>query len=243
MKITKDGYYGPYAQHTYDLANPYDKRYLLVLVHGGGWVGGDKHAPNFNNGDDVLTVATEHGIAVASINYTLATEDEPTAPTNTSPNVLDNIRVAVETLKREVNPDRTVLLGTSAGANLAALAFQRYPDLIDGFIGFYGAYDLNESYRVVIDFSPTVQDMIQTFTGGEQGKLDASSPDYYGMDDRPPVLLFHGDQDTTVYPRQSIMMARTKDKLVIVKGKGHAFKPFDSEHIDCVIDYVKGDTE
>tara|TARA_R110000796_G_scaffold112182_2_gene223675 strand:- start:1765 stop:2481 length:717 start_codon:yes stop_codon:yes gene_type:complete len=238
MKVTNDGYYGPYAQHTYDLANPYDKRYLLVLVHGGGWVGGDKHAPNFNNGDDVLTVATEHGIAVASINYTLATVEEPTAPTHKSPNVLDNIRVAVETLKREVNPDRTVLLGTSAGANLAMLAYQRYPDLIDGFVGFYGAYYLNETK----DFSPAVQDMIKTFTGSDQDKLDASSPEFFHTEDSPSILLFHGDKDTGVSHRQSVGMEREKDKLVIVKGKGHAFKPFDIEYISDIIDYVKGDT-
>jgi len=194
---------------------------LLVLIHGGGWVGGDKIARNFDDGLIVNYVSCRYGMNVASINYTLATSDEPTAPVKGSPYVLDNIHVAIEVIKERTWAKRVVVLGTSAGANLGYLAAIRYPDLINGFIGFYGVYDLRET----VDFQANVADMIAQYTGNETERLEGGSPIEYP---RPhtPYVLYHGDSDVVVNARQSEIMRSSMIEVNILPGYDHAFKPF-----------------
>jgi dipeptidyl aminopeptidase/acylaminoacyl peptidase len=57
----------------------------------------------------------------------------------------------------------------------------------------------------------------------------AASPVIYASRNSPPFLIYHGDKDWLVPPEQSEILdaalrkAGVQSKLVIVKGKGHAF--------------------
>jgi len=220
-----DQSYGPEPQHTYDLCIGQSET-LLVLVHGGGWVKGDKRADNFDYGDAVSYVSERYGLSVASVNYTLATENTPTAPLNINgpkPRPTHNVMIAVSKIKVKSGAHRVVLLGTSAGANIAALTYAYYKDDIDGFIGFYGAYDLKWSN----DFHPVVQDMIDVYTGGSDAKELTASPSKIRFPDKK-YLLYHGELDTVVNPMQSIAMENAKPgaELHLVEGEGHGFKVF-----------------
>jgi acetyl esterase/lipase len=89
---------------------------LLLYVHGGGWANGDKTNPG-------LAAKLDHwlpkGQAVASCNYRLV-------PAATPLQQADDIAHALATLQRGagrwgLDPERTVLMGHSAGAHLVAL--------------------------------------------------------------------------------------------------------------------------
>lgn len=221
--------YGPEPQHTYDLETGQSQT-LLILVHGGGWVKGDKRAANFDYGEAVKYVAKRYGLNVASVNYTLAKPGTPTAPLSAAgpkPRPTHNVMIAASKIKKRVGATRVVLLGTSAGANIAALTYAYYKDQIDGFIGFYGAYDLVRSG----DYSPAVQDMIDIYTGGSNRKEQTASPANIRFPSKK-YLLFHGSADTVVKPIQSSVMKGKKPsgELSIITGKNHGFKVFGDKN-------------
>lgn len=94
---------------------------LLIYLHGGGWLAGDKSGIGPKG-----EVFAAQGIVVASVNYRLA-------PVTPSPNACDDIAAAIAMLRRiapsiGADPDRFVIMGHSAGAHLAALtvADERY---------------------------------------------------------------------------------------------------------------------
>jgi dipeptidyl aminopeptidase/acylaminoacyl peptidase len=63
-----------------------------------------------------------------------------------------------------------------------------------------------------------------------RAEAKAASPVTYVGPESPPFLLFHGDHDWLVPSEQSQILhdalrkAGVESELVIVKGKGHAFK-------------------
>jgi acetyl esterase/lipase len=225
MKYHENQSYGSEPQHKYDLAEVRSDT-LLVLVHGGGWIGGDKRDPNWDYGECVKYVAERYGMSVASVNYTLATEDTPTAPLNKDgpkPRPTHNVMTAARITADRVGAKRITLLGTSAGANIAALTFRYYPDLIHGFIGFYGAYNLARTS----DFPTNVQGMIETYTGSSFPKKLEASPQLTDFPKRK-YLLYHGNSDNTVPPIQSALMQmrHPSGEFHTIAGAGHAIKPF-----------------
>jgi len=243
MSYKTDLYYGPWApDHAFDLANPYEevRRYLLICIRGGGWTGGSKEADNFDGGADIPRLSNDEGIAVACINYQHASLGNPTAPTPTSPNVLDNIKVAIENIKARVNPDRTILLGTSAGANLGMCAHLRWPELADGFIGCYGPYDIDPAYS--FDFSNEVNNRIAIFTNDEAERIQAASP-ARSPNDRPPSLFIHDTADKVVRVNQTYLMEGPDDVILHAEGEGHGFRPLVEPYLSPIIDYIKQTNE
>ena len=229
--------YGPDPWHTYDLSTRYGSSdILLVLVHGGGWTQGDKRAGNFDNGECVKYISERYGMSVASINYTLATPETPTAPTNVDKkashrswhydptNAMNmpsaNVLHASQLLRRKTKARRVILLGSSAGANIAALTYQFWPIEFEGFIGFYGVYDL-----LANDFSSIVKERIDIYTGNHFDKLQGGSLMYRSFPES--FLLFHGAEDEHVQLSQSSKMhQRHGGELHVVNGHGHSFNVF-----------------
>jgi len=220
--------YGPDPWHTYDLSTRYGSSdILLVLVHGGGWTQGDKRAGNFDSGECVKYISERYGMSVASINYTLATDETPTAPiavdNPASGRPFANVLHASQLLRRKTKARRVILLGSSAGANIAALAYQFWPIEFEGFIGFYGVYDL-----LANDFSSIVKDRIDIYTGKHFDKLQGGSLMYRSFPES--FLLFHGAEDEHVQLSQSSKMHQKHGgELHVVNGHGHSFNVFGDE--------------
>jgi acetyl esterase/lipase len=105
---------------TFDAYLPNDDRTdrpALILVHGGGWQGGDQSelAPYAQE------VAEKRGWAAFTVNYRVA---ETAA--NRWPDALHDVQAAIRAIAADaasygVDPAKVVLLGDSAGANLVAL--------------------------------------------------------------------------------------------------------------------------
>lgn len=85
----------------------------VVWIHGGAWISGDK-----SNVDPYLRILAGHGYTAIGLNYTIAPEAVyPTAVRQLN-DALAYIRANAAAL--HVDPDRIVLAGDSAGAQLAS---------------------------------------------------------------------------------------------------------------------------
>ncbi len=100
-------FYTPTAPGTYP---------AIVLIHGGGWKLGSRAM--YRHWGPFLA---RHGYVAFTIDYRLATPDQPMYPQN-----LHDVQAAVRFLRdnaasRSVDPDRIGAIGDSAGGHLAAL--------------------------------------------------------------------------------------------------------------------------
>ena len=86
---------------------------LIVWVHGGAWLFGDKGNP------PAVQLLTENGFAIASINYRLS-------PQAIFPAQIEDCKAAIRWLRKNagsyhINPDKIGAWGASAGGHLVAL--------------------------------------------------------------------------------------------------------------------------
>ena len=82
---------------------------LLVFIHGGGWVGGDKR-----QGLDRILPFLAKGISYATVNYRLTGEAALPAPVHDAARAVQFLRSKAD--EWEWDPDRIALTGGSAGA-------------------------------------------------------------------------------------------------------------------------------
>ena len=119
-----------------------------ILVHGGGWVGGDR----IRNLEPLFALLKENGIACFSISYRLVLTRSAKDFTKIGAGVED-IRTAISFVRKHadeyhVDAGRILLIGESAGAHLAALAALNEPmPSVRAVVGFYMPADLEEIAR------------------------------------------------------------------------------------------------
>jgi acetyl esterase/lipase len=129
--VEKDvAYLGPERTEKLDLYRPAEvaagqKLPGIVIIHGGGFTGGDKGAAREQN---IGTNLAQQGYVCASINYLLAAEGKPSWPQN-----LHDCKQAVRFLranaeKYHIDPQRMGVIGGSAGGHLAAMVGLTGPD-------------------------------------------------------------------------------------------------------------------
>ena len=148
VALTRDVAYGPHERHRLDLfaAAGADGRAVIVFVHGGGFVRGDKSTPGTPHNANVGLWAARAGLVGVTMNYRLA-------PEHRWPSGAEDVGAAVAWLRANVadhggDPERIVLMGSSAGAThiagyaaLPALHHDGEPG-IRGLVLLSGAYDL-----------------------------------------------------------------------------------------------------
>jgi poly(hydroxyalkanoate) depolymerase family esterase len=120
-----------------------------------------------------------------------------------------------------VDPQRVYVAGMSAGAAAAAVMGETYPDL-------YAAIGVHSGLACGVS-----DDLISAFAAMRQGGSRNSCATSATADDRPPVptIVFHGDRDTIVHPRNadhviSRSMRATKWQKKVRRGQvpgGHAY--------------------
>ena len=111
----RDQRYGPDPRHRLDVFSPgAGSRPVLVFVHGGGFVGGDKTRPGAFYYDNIGQWAARSGLVGVNITYRLA-------PQHSYPAVVEDIAAAIAWVRANIaalggDPARIVLMGQSAGA-------------------------------------------------------------------------------------------------------------------------------
>lgn len=208
-----------------------DRSPAVVIIHGGGWIRGDKGAEReFNIG----TTLALHGYVGMSINYLLATPEKPSWPQN-----LHDCMTAVRWLRKnaerlQVDPERVGAIGGSAGGHLTAMLAVLEPDdhldpkapyaefscRVQCAVDLYGPSDLTKRPNVAM-FAKGSAEAPELYR--------AASPIFYVKKSTPPLLIIHGTADKTVDISQSEQFAAALKKvgvpheLVVVEGAPHMF--------------------
>ncbi len=201
----------------------------VVVVHGGGWDSGSrKQLSGLNHW------LARKGYAVAAISYRLA-------PKFVWPAQRDDALEAIAFLKSHakelgIDPTRLVLLGRSAGGQIAeVVAYSAHDPAIRGVVGIYAPSDLNFAYKYGRDDdilkSPG---LIRRFLGGPpetaRAAFDSASALQYVTPAAPPTLLIHGENDTLVWHRHSVRLEAVLERagvpcvFVSLPWATHAFE-------------------
>jgi acetyl esterase/lipase len=210
---------------------------LVVFVHGGGWVRGDRSmvSPSFAGWrPGPLARLAAEGFAVASVDYRLSGEAR-------FPAQLEDVSAAVEWLAGRAeeygfDAGRIVLWGESAGAHLAALLGLRSPGRrVRGVVDWYGPADLAALDVQVGAAGALTEDPLDTrearLLGAPVAEVPelarAASPISHVRAGAPPFLIAHGTADRAVPFRQSEALAAAlaeagvEVRLEAVDGAGH----------------------
>jgi triacylglycerol lipase len=123
VKLSRDVKYGNDARNVVDIFVPDTVaaagRPVLMFVHGGGMIGGTKHAPGNPYYDNVMLFAAHHGMVGVNVEHRLA-------PQFPWPSGIEDLAAAVRFVADKaadfgVDPNRIYLMGHSSGAAHAAL--------------------------------------------------------------------------------------------------------------------------
>jgi acetyl esterase len=182
----------------------------VIVVHGGAWVGGSRT----HNVQPLLQPLSDAGFAWFSISYRVAADvaRNPIGAAMQMGAAESDVRRAVAFVRQQaseyrVNPNRIVLMGESAGGQLAAMAALR-PDedgAVQGVVAFYAPSDLENLART----SPMIPDSVRDAVKGTlfddllMAGLKEFSPVNYVSASSPPFLLIHGTDDDVVPIAQS----------------------------------------
>jgi acetyl esterase/lipase len=199
---------------------------VMVLVHGGGWTGGNK--TDFNTYIEAFRKRMPE-YAFVNINYRLVNGSV----------LLDaqraDVRGAIDAVKAkkaewDINPGKLVLLGASAGAHLALLEAYGRPG-VTAVVDFFGPTDLVAMHEK--PWHPLVPLAVQMILGGtlsqKRAAYEAASPLYLVSPQSPATLILHGSKDPVVALSQSKALAARLDsagvanELVVYPGAGHGW--------------------
>ena len=175
----------------------------VILVHGGGWTGGDKP----EGVDPLFAPLSKAGFGWFSINYRLA-------PKHQYPASVDDVETAIRWVKKhavefDVDPNRLALLGESAGGHLVAMAVVRATaeTRVAAAVPFYAPVDLEADTQRRGGLSLSLRALFgRTYEMNEQVSqlLHEASPVNYVHQGLPSFLLVHGTADMSVPYSQSI---------------------------------------
>lgn len=181
QNVTSDLSYGPHPQQKMDVylpANRSAETPLIIFLHGGGFIGGDKKEVS-----DVAQIYLDLGYAVANINYRLIDTAglfrEPMVhqlSNITIAHQLDDIAVAIDKIGNmanewRINSSKWAIAGHSAGATLALLyahGAHNTPGRIKAAVNFAGAitFAYNDESEVAQQ-DPRLIEVLYRATGKE----------------------------------------------------------------------------
>lgn len=207
-----------------------EQRPLVLFVHGGGWISGDKTM----YAEEAEWLA-EQGYASACVSYRLA-------PLATFPAPIADLQDAVQFLRKVARDHgagngKIISIGNSAGGHLSAmlgLCDTYYgtgePDKfkVDAVVSICGITDMRNVRECHL---PISWSFLEQFLGtlDDDTLCAAASPITHVSQVDAPFLLIHGDQDDVVPVQQSVALAESlreagvEVQLEIMRNEFHSF--------------------
>ena len=226
--------YDQYAETVLDILQPpapaLTTRPGVIVIHGGGWVRGDKERMV----EPFCLPFIRQGFVVANVEYRLAS----VAP---APAALNDVLKAADWFHDhapdyKVDEKRILATGSSAGGHLAlmlgmlpASAGFGPETKIAAVVNFYGIADVADQLE-----GPNQREYAVTWIPEQPDRLDLArrlSPLTYVRPGLPPVLTIHGDADPLVPFDQAVRLtkalkaAHDDATLITVPGGQHGFPP------------------
>lgn len=222
--------YGSNEQEKYDIYLPADrsseKTKVIVLVHGGGWSGGDKADMNFF----IPYIKLKHpDHAIANINYVLADADTPAFPNQflDVDAVLDKLTAEKEEL--QILPE-FALIGASAGAHISLMYDYVYDtdDQVKMVGDIVGPTDFTDPfYSENPDFNILMAALVDedAYPPGTD-YATVLSPALQVSNESSPTLLFYGNAD----PLVPLSNATTLNNALNAAQIDHNFTVYEGGH-------------
>lgn len=234
----------------------FEKTPVVVYIHGGAWIGGNKATVNNNRFNGAFNRLRENGYAIVSPEYTLATLNKPPFP-----DCINDVSMALQWIKLHADAynfdvNNIGVFGESSGAQIAMML--AYPDekvsflaanqpKINYVINVYGPTDLEKLYKLPL--LDSLKKVIDRFPESLEKRLDITnylfgfdpekdttrrkeymalySPMSYINSTAPSTLIIHGEADQLVPVEQSKTLKHKLDSLQ-VENKIHILK--DTDH-------------
>jgi arylformamidase len=196
VEIVRDARYGPHERHRLDVFRPAGGCDLpvVVFVHGGGFVAGDKSTPGTPYHDNVGLWGARSGMVGVTMNYRLA-------PEHRWPSGAQDVGAAVDWLAANVaahggDPSRIVLMGSSAGATHVA----GYAGMADRDPGVRGVVLLSGAYDLPLFDDASI---LAAYFDSDPAALAAASPLAGLVASGLPILFAVAEHDPPVSHRQA----------------------------------------
>jgi len=224
---------------------------VLLQLHGGGWVIGDKR----EQARPLMLHLASRGWVCVTANYRLS-------PGARFPEHLIDVKRALRWIRDQIrvyggNPDFVAVTGGSAGGHLAALTaltandpeyqpgFESCDTRVQACVPLYGVYDFtdrfgHQPYDGMERFLEVL--VMQKRRAEDPEAFDRASPMSRVHADAPPFLVIHGTHDTLAplaEARQFADLLREKSRAPVayaeIPGATHAFEVFHSIRTDHVV--------
>jgi len=215
--------YGSDENQVFDIYLPENRTTstkILILIHGGSWVSGDK--------SDMSSVkafisALHPNVGIVNMNYTLAGINNPPIPMQT-----EDISMVVDYLSMNksslIVSDDIGFIGLSAGAHLSLLWSYAHDvnnqvDMVCSIVG--PANFTDPAYYDNVVYQP----VFQLFGNPSIEFLESASPYHRATTSSPPTLLFYGGMDPFVPTSQGVDI----DAQLTSLGVPHEFHFYPEE--------------
>ena len=224
--------YGIDARQKMDIFLPagrsIDKTPVLIYIHGGAWIDGDKS--EFLQVKPLIEL-TFPGYAMISLNYRLF---DFVSKQNRFPAQEEDVKAALLYIRSKLTEwnvsDNILLSGASAGAHLALLHGLKNREAdIKGLIAFFPPTDLSSLFGFN---NLTTLGLTEIMGGTPQTSPYAyqnASPVNFASSDAPTTIFFHGETDQVVPISQSekletaLKNAQIRHQFIRVPNQGHGF--------------------
>lgn len=249
FEVRRDVVYGEVAGERLrlDVAVPASSatpRPLLLLLHGGGWAGGERTSL-----EGWMRRQAARGYVAATVSYRLSQRA-------VFPAQIEDCKCAVRYFRAHageygLDPARVGALGFSAGGHLAALlgtaggakelegsgGWGEHSSRVQAVCSVFGPTDLTRFPPAEEGPARGAHDLITRLLGGTPAARPeaarAASPLSWASAESPPFLFVHGDRDRLVPLEQSELLAAAlraagvEAELRVVQGAAHGGKEFE----------------
>lgn len=231
VQITRDVCYGSAERQRLDVFTPSGapepERPVLVFVHGGGFVGGDKHTPGTPFYANIAIWAVRNGCNAVNLTYRLA-------PQHQWPSGIEDIHAALECIGTRgaefgISGERIFLMGQSVGATHAA-GYVAHPEIaaphahaLKGLILLSGLYNL----------AGLSGPMEQAYLGADTALYAERSPLAGLVASGLPLLVTIAEHDPPGFEQQALELLSARQqqhqqlpRVVHMLGQNHFSVPF-----------------
>ena len=243
-----------------------DKVPVIVTVHGGAFMFGDKRDGQVKP----MLEGVKRGYAVVSVNYRMSGEAKFPANINDVKAAIRWIRANAE--KYHFDPDKIAIWGGSAGGNLSSLAGTSgdvkeledlslgnaaYSSRVQAVVDWFGPTNflkMDEQFRETGNGTPNHSDADSPESKVLGKKISeipdivkAANPETYITPDGPPFFIEHGTKDGTVPTQQSKefyaklvnVLGQEKVSIKLLEGAKHGGPQFEEPaNIDLVFKFL-----
>lgn len=215
---------------------------VVALIHGGGWVNGDR----LGYAATAIQMARTGDYAAVTVGYRLSKEASWPAQVHDCKAAIRWIRGHAKELN--LDPDRIAVWGSSAGGHLSALLgtsgdvktlegelgpFTAMSSRVAAVVNLCGPSDFSQALMFTPEGEAIVKDdAVSGLLGGtyleKPDVAKAASPVTYVSADDPPFVTFHGTQDKRVAFRHAetlhaaLKEAGVSSQLVPITDGGHS---------------------